>query len=303
MNAVETCRLGKRYGNTWALRDCTLAIPRDHVVALVGPNGAGKTTLLHSMVGLCAPSIGEISVLHGVPAGSPEALDRVAFVAQNAPLHQYLTVAAMVDLTSALNQRFDRPFAETRLRQLGIPFKRRVGRLSGGQQAQLALSLALGRRPDLLVLDEPLSPLDPLARHDFMAYLMGEVADQGLSVIFSSHVVSELERVADHLVVLAQGHVQMGGEIDQLLADHALWSGPVSEVEHVKTLASVVHTEVAERYARLVVRTTAGKPPSGWEADRVTIEELVLAYLRSPTAEALPRPQILASVTSDARRS
>lgn len=298
MNAFEASGLGKCYGSTWALRECTLAVPRDHVVALVGPNGAGKTTLLHSIVGLCQPTTGGVTVLHGIPAGSPEALERVAFVAQNAPLHQHLTVAAMIELSCALNEGFDRSMAERRLRSLKIPFRRRVGRLSGGQQAQLALSLALGRRPDLLVLDEPLAPLDPLARHDFMSQLMEEVAERGLSIVFSSHVVSELKEVADYLVVLSEGRVQLSGEIDGLLAAHSSWSGPAAEVEAIQAAAPVVQVERADRYARLLVRAPVDEVPAGWDANPVTIEDLVLAYLRSPDLQVPAAPLALAGANS-----
>src|SRR6202021_446178 len=169
MNVIETSGLGKRYGGTWALRECTLAIPAGHVAALVGPNGAGKTTLLNLAVGLAEPTAGSGAVLGGRPAGSPAALDGIAFVAQDTPLYKNLSAADMLHLTRNLNRRFDQPYAQARLAELGIPPQRRAGQLSGGQQAQLALTLALARRPRLLVLDEPVAMLDPLARRDFMA--------------------------------------------------------------------------------------------------------------------------------------
>ncbi len=187
MNIIETQALGRRYGGTWALRDCTLAIPEGHLVALVGPNGAGKTTLLNIVVGLTAPTTGSVSVLDGIPAGSPAALDGIAFVAQDMPLYRHLSVADMLHLTRNLNHDFDAAYARARLRDLGIAEKHRAGKLSGGQQAQLALTLALARHPRLLVLDEPTAPLDPLARHDFMATVMAAMAEDGLSVLLSSH--------------------------------------------------------------------------------------------------------------------
>jgi ABC-2 type transport system ATP-binding protein len=211
MNVIETSGLGKRYGRTWALKDAALAIPAGYVVALVGPNGAGKTTLLHMSVGLTRPTTGQITVLGSEPAGSPAALDQIAFVAQDAPLYKNLPVADMLHLTRNLNRRWDQRRAETRLKELSIPLDRKVGKLSGGQQAQLALTLALARRPRLLVLDEPLASLDPLARHDFMASLMAAVAEDGLSVMLSSHVIADLERVADYLIVLSRGQVQVAG--------------------------------------------------------------------------------------------
>jgi len=217
MNVLEANALGKRYGGTWALRECTLELPAGHVVALIGPNGAGKTTLLNLAVGLAAPSAGGVTVLGGAPAGSPAALDGIAFVAQDTPLYKNLSVADMIYITRNLNRRFDKAYAQARLEDLGIPPKRKAGKLSGGQQAQLALTLALARRPRLLVLDEPVAMLDPIARHDFMATVRAAAAD-GVSVLLSSHVLTELERVASYLVLLARGQVRLAGQIDDLLA-------------------------------------------------------------------------------------
>src|SRR5215469_8470660 len=231
MNVIETSGLGKRYGSTWALRECTLAIPAGHVAALVGPNGAGKTTLLNLAVGLAEPTAGAVTVLGGLPAGSPAALDGIAFVAQDTPVYKNLSAADMLHLTANLNRRFDRRYAKERLGELGIPLNRKAGKLSGGQQAQLALTLGLARRPRLLVLDEPVAMLDPLARHDFMASVMMAAADDGVSVVLSSHVLAELERVADHLILMSRGRVQMAGEVDDLLAGHRMLTGPAAEAD------------------------------------------------------------------------
>jgi ABC-2 type transport system ATP-binding protein len=223
MNVIEASGLGKRYRGTWALRECTLTVPAGHVAVLVGPNGAGKTTLLNLAVGLAAPSAGTVTVLGGRPPGSPAALDGIAFVAQDTPLYKNLSVADMLYVTRNLNRRFDQPYAQARLAALGIPPKRKTGKLSGGQQAQLALTLALARRPRLLVLDEPVAMLDPIARHDFMATVLAAAAD-GVSVLLSSHVLTELERVANYLVLLSRGQVRLAGEVDDLLARHRLTS-------------------------------------------------------------------------------
>jgi len=220
MNIVEASGLGKRYGRTWALRECTLGIPAGRVAALVGPNGAGKTTLLNLAVGLTAPSAGAVTVLGGRRAGSPAALDGIAFVAQDTPLYKNLSVADMIYVTRSLNRRFDQRYARARLGELGIPPKRKAGKLSGGQQAQLALTLALARRPWLLVLDEPVAALDPVARHDFMATVLAAASADGVSVLLSSHVLTELERVASYLVLMSRGRVQLAGEVDDLLAAH-----------------------------------------------------------------------------------
>jgi len=290
MNVVEARGLGKRYGGTWALHECSLAIPAGRVAALVGPNGAGKTTLLNLAVGLTAPSAGAISVLGGRPAGSPAALDGIAFVAQDTPLYKNLSAADMLHLTRNLNRRFDQASAEARLADLGIPVKRKAGRLSGGQQAQLALTLALARRPRLLVLDEPMAMLDPIARHDFMATVLTAAADDGMSVLLSSHVLAELERVADYLVLLSYGRVQVAGEVDDLLASHRMLTGPAAEADEYAA-RPVVHVRRAEAQAHLLVRATGDDPvPPGWEAHPVGLEELALAYLREPGAAALPGP-------------
>jgi len=292
MNVIEAAGLGKRYGSTWALRECTLAIPDGHVAALVGPNGAGKTTLLNLAVGLATPTAGTVSVLGGTRPGSPAALDGIAFVAQDAPLHANLSVADTLHLTRNLNRRFDRGYARARLDELGIPLTRKAGKLSGGQQAQLALTLALGRRPRLLVLDEPMASLDPLARHDFMATVMTAMADDGVSVVLSSHVLTELERVADYLVLMSRGSVQVAGEVDDLLASHRVLTGPAAEAGRYAERLAVVHARRGGAQAHLLIRTNASTDPvpPGWEAHPVSLEELALAYLREPGAASLPGP-------------
>ena len=290
MNVIEANGLGKRYGGTRALRECSLAIPEGHVAALVGPNGAGKSTLLNLAVGLSAPSEGSLTVLGGRPPGSPAALDGIAFVAQDTPLYKNLSAADMLHLTCNLNHRFDRAAAETRLGELGIPLGHKAGRLSGGQQAQLALTLALARRPRLLVLDEPVAMLDPVARHDFMATVLAAAADDGVSVLLSSHVLAELERVADYLIMMSLGRIQVAGEVDDLLASHRVLTGPAAEASRYDE-RPVVHVRGGDAQAHLLVRSTADDPvPPGWEAHPVGLEELALAYLREPGVATLPGP-------------
>ena len=296
MNAIETCGLGKRYGRTWALRDCTLSIPAGRVVALVGPNGAGKTTLLQLAVGLIGQTTGKITVLDGVAPGSSEALDGIAFVAQDTPLYNYLSVVDTLRLVASLANTWDEEGARARLDALGIPLRRKVGKLSGGQQSQVALAVALARHPKLLILDEPVAELDPLARHDFMSTLMEAVAADGVSVVLSSHVLSELERVCDYLVLLSRGSVQIAGSVDDLLASHRVFTGPVDQADAVAAGLPVVHERRAGRQASLLVRTT-NRPtvPVGWEEDASNLEEIVLSYLRSPDASTLPGPDSLIS--------
>ena len=290
MNVIETSDLGKCYRHTWALRECTLAVPAGHLTALVGPNGAGKTTLMNMCVGLAIPTAGTASVLGGQPAGSPAALDGIAFVAQDAPVYPNLSAGDMVHLTRNLNRHFDQRYAQGRLAELGIPLRKKAAKLSGGQRAQLALTLALARRPRLLILDEPLAMLDPLARQDFMATVMTAMADDGVSVLLSSHALAELERVADYLIVLSRGRLRVAGEVDDLLASHRVLTGPAAEADSYAE-RPVVHVRRAAAQAHLLVRATADDPvPPGWEAHPVGLEELALAYLREPGAAALPGP-------------
>ena len=288
MNIIETCGLAKRYGRTWALRDCTLAVPEGHLAALVGPNGAGKTTLLNIGVGLTAPTAGEVRVLGGVPAGSPVALDGIAFVAQDMPLYGHLSVADMLHMTRNLNRGFDRAYARRRLSDLGIAERHKTGKLSGGQQAQLALTLALARRPRLLVMDEPTARLDPIARHDFMATVMAAMAEDGVSVLLSSHVLAELERVADYLVLITRGVVRLDGTVDDLTAQHRLMTGPAGQAGDPNW--DVVQCTEAGAQQHLLVRLgpAADPEPAGWQARMVGVEELALAYLRETATAPVP---------------
>ena len=271
MNVIEADGLGKRYRRNWALRECTLVIPAGQVTALVGPNGAGKSTLLNIAAGLSEPSAGNVTVLGGARPGSAVALDEIAFVAQGTPLYGNLSPADLLHLTRNLSRRFDRRYAEARLVGLGIPLDKKAGKLSGGQQAQLALTLALARRPGLLVLDEPTAMLDPVARRDFMAAVMSATARDEMSVLLSSHVLAELEQVAGYLVLLSGGRVRLAGEVAGLLAGHRLLTGPAEQADH------------GAQRERLVVREAASDPvPAGWQAYRVSLEELTLAYLGEP---------------------
>ena len=287
MNVVETHDLGRRYGATWALQECTLTIPGGSLTALVGPNGAGKSTLLNLVMGLSTPSSGDLTVLGDLRPGSLPALDGIGYVAQDVPVYRGFSVADMVSLTKNLNRSFDTAYARRRLTDLGIDLRKRAGQLSGGQRAQLALTLALARHPQLLVLDEPTAALDPLARHDFMATVLGAMADDGVSVVLSSHLLTELERVADHLVLLSGGRVRLDGPVDDLLAVHRLVttrSGPMA----AEPSWEVVELTSAGAQTQQLVRL--GSPddplPAGCDARPVGIEELAMAYLRTGSRAA-----------------
>lgn len=292
MSIIEACGLGRRFGRTWALRDCTMAIPGGHVVALVGPNGAGKTTLLNLAAGLLRPTAGRLAVLAGERPGSGRARSRVGFVAQDAPLYGHLPVGDMLRVARNLNPTWDDARARARLAELGIPLDRTVRRLSGGQRAQLALTIAVAKRPELLILDEPLAALDPLARHNLTGTLMASVAEDGLSVVFSSHVVSELERIADYLVVLNGGQLQLAGKVEHLLARHKVLTGPSGEVLANLERTAVIYAAGTGSQAHLLVRTSAPDDPvpHGWRSQPASLEDLVLGYLRDPGARMLPGP-------------
>ncbi len=292
-SALTTTGLGKKYRRHWAVKDCSLAVPEGRVVALVGPNGAGKTTLLHLVVGLLAPDQGSVTVL-GAPAGTVETLPRVAFLPQDKPLYDGFSVAEMLRFGARMNPGWDQDLAVRRLASLDIPLDRRVGKLSGGQQAQVALTVALAKRPDLLVLDEPLANLDPLARHEVMRGLMAAVAESGMTVVLSSHVVSDLVDTCDWLVVLNGGRVQVSGDIEELLAGHRLLTGPAELADGVAARTTVVDDERTDRQATLLVRTGPRRPALDprWSDRGVSLEEMVLAYLRRPESAALPKPAL-----------
>jgi ABC-2 type transport system ATP-binding protein len=286
---LETAGLGKRYRSTWALRDCDLAVPGGRVIALVGPNGAGKTTLLRLTTGLLRPTEGRIAVFGEPPmASSSRALAEIGFVAQDFPLYERFRVRELLHMGRAMNPAWDQGFAGQRLAALDISLDRRAGELSGGQRAQVALTMALAKRPRLLILDEPVSGLDPLARREFMQTLMTTVADTAVTVLLSSHNVAELERVCDYLIVLTGGRVQVAGDIDDLLAEHRVLTGPVDSVVEG---AGVIHVTRGDRHANVVARPGGATVLPGWESHPIGLEELVLAYLRrSRAADATSAP-------------
>ncbi len=285
MSAVLSARrLGKRYGRKWALNECDLDVPAGHVVGLVGPNGAGKTTLLHLAVGLLSPSAGSIEVLGRPPSDDPAQLARVGFVAQDTPTYARLTVEDHLGLGAHMNPGWDADMARRRIDDLDLDPKQRAGTLSGGQQAQLALTLAVAKRPEFLLLDEPVASLDPLARREFLQSLMEVVAEHGVSVVLSSHLVADLERVCDYLVVLVSSRVQVAGEVDELLATHHRLTGPRHDVDSLPRDLYVIEESHTDRQSTLLVRHEGPILDPSWTVEDLDLEDLVLAYMGQAAA-------------------
>jgi ABC-2 type transport system ATP-binding protein len=288
--ALETSGLNKRYGRRWALKDCTLSIPAGTVVGLVGPNGAGKTTLLHLAAGLLAPTSGAISVLGGEPGGGAAQLGKVGFVAQDTPTYAGLSIANHLRMGAWLNPSWDDHLAKRRIDQLGLDPRRKTGRLSGGQRAQVALTLAIAKRPELLLLDEPVAALDPLARREFLQNLMEVVAEHGVTVVLSSHLVADLERVCDYVVVLVNSRVQLVGDVAALLASHHRLSGPRRDPNSLPASQQIIEESHTDRQSTLFVRTNEPILDPAWTVKPVTLDDLVLAYMgQARDAERVPR--------------
>ncbi|MDA8296381.1 MAG: ABC transporter ATP-binding protein [Actinomycetota bacterium] len=283
--ALEAHSLGKRYGNKWALADCSLSIPAGRVVGLVGPNGAGKSTLLQLAVGLLRPDVGSIALFGEQPGSSPEQLARVGFVGQDTPTYGGWSIRDHLWFGAQMNPGWDQVLAEGRIAELGLDPRQKARQLSGGQRAQLALTLAVAKRPELLLLDEPVAALDPLARREFLQGLMEVVADQRASVILSSHLVSDLERVCDYLVVLVDSRVRVAGEIDELVASHYRLSGPRRERGGLPGNVEVLDERHTDRQSTLVVRTDGQVLDPSWTVEQLGLEDLVLAYMTHAVGE------------------
>jgi ABC-2 type transport system ATP-binding protein len=284
--------LGKRYRRRWALSDCTLDVPAGRVVGLVGPNGAGKTTLLHLAVGLLTPTSGTIEVLGGRPGAGPEQLAKVGFVAQDTPTYAGLSVEEHLRLGARLNPGWDDALARDRIARLGLDLSHRAGKLSGGQRAQLALTLGIAKRPELLILDEPVASLDPLARREFLQDLMEAVAEHELSVVLSSHLVSDLERVCDHLIVLVASRVQLAGDLDTLLATHHRLTGARRDPASLPADQHVISASHTERQTTVLVRTDGPIHDPAWTVGQLSLEDLVLAYMGQAAANGSQRPAL-----------
>jgi ABC-2 type transport system ATP-binding protein len=295
---IETTGLGKRFGRKWALRDCTLSVREGKVVGLVGPNGAGKTTLLHLAVGLVTPTCGSITVLGGRPGDGPAQLERVGFVAQDTPAYAGLSIANHLRMGACLNANWDHELAESRIDQLGLDPRQKAGSLSGGQRAQLALTIAIAKRPELLLLDEPVASLDPLARREFLQGLMEIVATHGVSVVLSSHLIADLERVCDYLVVLVASRVQLAGDVAELLATHHRLTGPRRDPRSLPADQAVIEESHTDKQSTFLVRTDLPILDPAWSVRPVTLDDLVLAYMAARARGSEPAAQSALRVVS-----
>ena len=294
--AIETRGLTKRYRKVTALTDCTITVPEGRISALIGPNGAGKTTLLRLLGGLARPSGGEVAVLGGTPRQNPAFLAEIGFVAQEIPLYRRLTAEDHIAVGAHLNRRWDGTSVRQRLESLNIRLDQKVGTLSGGQRAQVALALTLAKRPRLLLLDEPVAALDPLARRQFLAHLAEAVAAGGLTVVLSSHLVADLERTCDHLILLAASRVQLCGDIDTLLAQHQVLVGPAKDITAIERDHTLVQAVRTARQQTLLIRRNGPVIDPAFEAADVGLEELVLGYMGQA---AQPPPAHLTTVGED----
>jgi ABC-2 type transport system ATP-binding protein len=273
-----------------------VSIPAGRVVGLVGPNGAGKSTLLHLAVGLLTPTAGHISILGGTPTSDPAHLQRIGFLAQESPTYARMTIAQHLRMGRLLNPNWDDQFANERIEELGLDPSQRSGTLSGGQRSQLALTLAVAKRPELLILDEPVAALDPLARWEFLQTLMTTVAKQGIGVILSSHLIADLQQVCDYLVVLVAGHVVLSGEVDDLLASHHRLTGVRRDSLRLPSDQTLISESHAEKQTTLMVRTDQPVLDPAWTASPITLDDLVLGYMRQARAANTTTPTGLAAV-------
>jgi ABC-2 type transport system ATP-binding protein len=282
--AIQTTGLAKRYGSAWGLQDCSIDVPQGSISALVGPNGAGKTTLLRLLVGLRRPTSGQARVLGRAPAQDEDFLASVGFLAQETPLYRQLSAAGHLRIGAHLNRNWDAAAAEQRLTALRVPLGRPVHSLSGGQRAQVALSLALAKRPRVLLLDEPLAALDPLARREFLTSLADVTIDGDVTVVLSSHLVHDLERVCNHLILLTGSRVRLCADIDDVLGGHRVLVGPRRSTAELERLFTVVKATQTERQSRVLARLDGPVPDPAWEVSEVGLEDIILAYMSEDQA-------------------
>jgi ABC-2 type transport system ATP-binding protein len=281
---IETSGLTKRYRRVTALNDCTISVPEGRISALVGANGAGKTTLLRLLAGLAAPTAGRAVVFGGAPRQDPAYLAEIGFLAQEIPLYRRRTAEDHIGTGAHLNPRWDGESVRARLSGQKIPLDQPVGTLSGGQRAQVALALTLAKRPRLLLLDEPLAALDPLARRNFLGTLAEAAAGGGLTIVLSSHLIADIERVCDHLTLLAGSRVQLSGDIETLLAEHRILTGPRKDTAAIARTHSIVQEDTTTRQTTLLLKLNGPVIDPAWAIEEPNLEEIVLGYMSQDQA-------------------
>lgn len=281
---LETHGLAKRFARRWGLRDCTLSIPPGRVAALVGPNGAGKSTLLRMAAGLWRPTQGTIEVLGERASGeNPLLVGRVGYLDQVRPVYRGLRVDELFRFGQATNPAWDMGAARAYVDQLDISPRDRVDRLSGGQQAQVALAMCLAKRPELLILDEPAAALDPVAREDLLRLLMREVAERGTSVVLSTHALGDVASICDYLVILSRSRVVLADDLDFVIQSHRLLNAPTTSTPLLPDGVTVLSTRTSSRDVTHLARTTLPLVDDGWRVDEPTLDEIIVAYLRHET--------------------
>lgn len=277
--AIETVDLGKRFGRVWALQHCSVEVPTGRVAGLVGANGAGKTTLMRMLAGLSRASAGQLRIAGRPPADERAFLGSIGYLAQEVPLYRRWNAQDHLDMGAHMNPTWDETVTSDRLRSLRIPLDRPIESLSGGMRAQVALALALGKRPQVLLLDEPVAALDPLARREFLSSLAAAVADGGVTVLLSSHLLPDLERVCDHLILLADAQPVVCAEIDDLLASHKLLAAPTRDTAAIERDHHVLTVTRTAREVSMTVKLNGPVIDPAWRVDDLDLEEIVLAYL------------------------
>ena len=277
---IEASGVGKRYGLKWALRDCTISIPKGKIVGLLGPNGAGKSTLLNLVAGVTTPNTGSIYVDGHKPGSSTTHLNDIGFVGQDNPVYKHMSLRNHLRMGAWLNPRWDTKAAEQRLENLGLEPKQLAGSLSGGQRAQLSLVLATAKSPSLLLMDEPVASLDPLARREFLQTLMGMFSNSPMSIVLSSHTIEDVDRICDYLVILIDSNVQLSGGVSDILQTHARLSGPRCDTNTLHSSQEVIEETHTDRQTTVIVRTTERVLDPRWIATPVTIEDIALAYMK-----------------------
>ena len=294
--AVTTTGLGKRYRAVWALQDCSIEVPAGRVAGLVGANGAGKTTLLRLLAGLAKPTTGHASVAGRTPADDSAFLREIGYLAQEVPLYRRWNAADHLALGAHMNPVWDETLTRDRLRRLNIPLDRPIEALSGGMRAQVALALALGKRPLVLLLDEPVAALDPLARREFLASLAAAVAEGGLTVVLSTHLLADLERVCDHLILLAGARPVICAEIDDLVASHKVLTAATRPSDAIERQHHVIAETRTPRQVSLVVELNGPVIDPAWEIADLGLEDIVLAYLASQSPGQVSSPDLAGGV-------